>query len=309
MTLYTDNLGITTKSPDSNERTCKQEKESWVESGTKPSCLPQEDFAYIIDKDAAYAEIEKAKKNPETKPGLSYIALISMAIQSSEEKRLLLSEIYQWISENFPYYQSKDKSWRNSVRHNLSLNECFVKNGRSENGKGNYWSIHLANVEDFEQGDFRRRHARRRVRKCDEEFRKLTSALCSDSDSSQCSSGTVAETSNTLQISPPCSPSVQGYVPMTNVMTATSELIATFGIDAIFSEEEQHMYFQRSPHAQNFQSNSLQSGLNGESFHCGAHQMTLFSPVIHTVPSLNSYLMPNYSYPSLIYTSSQEKSV
>lgn len=108
-------------------------------------------------------------------PGLSYIALISMAIQSSSEKRMLLSEIYSWISERFPYYQLKDKSWRNSIRHNLSLNECFVKIGRSENGKGNYWAIHPANIEDFAKGDYRRRRARRRVRKCDEDLQRLCS--------------------------------------------------------------------------------------------------------------------------------------
>ncbi|XP_064609529.1 hepatocyte nuclear factor 3-gamma-like [Liolophura sinensis] len=305
MTLYTDNLGITTKTPDSNEITCKEEKESWTESDIKPSCLPQEDFACIIDKDTACAEIEKAKKNPGTKPGLSYIALISMAIQSSEEKRLLLSEIYQWISENFPYYQSKDKSWRNSVRHNLSLNECFVKNGRSENGKGNYWSIHLANIEDFEQGDFRRRHARRRVRKCDEEFRKLTSALCSDSDSPQCTSGRVAETSTTSQFHPPCNASEQGYVPMTSIVMPTRELIETFGINAILSKEEQQIYFQRPQHVQSSQSGPLQSSLTAEAFYCGSHLVTSFSPVRQSLASVDSCLVPDYSYSSLIYTSSQ----
>ena len=67
--------------------------------------------------------------------------------------------------DNFPFYNNKDKAWRNSIRHNLSLNECFIKNGRADNGKGNYWSIHLACIEDFAKGDFRRRQARRRVRK------------------------------------------------------------------------------------------------------------------------------------------------
>ena len=108
-------------------------------------------------------------------PGLSYIALISMAIQSSNSQKMLLSEIYQWISNKYPYYQMKEKSWRNSIRHNLSLNECFVKSGRSENGKGNYWSIHPANIEDFARGDYRRRRARRRVRICDKDLQRLCS--------------------------------------------------------------------------------------------------------------------------------------
>ena len=55
--------------------------------------------------------------------------------------------------------------WRNSIRHNLSLNDCFIKAGRSANGKGHYWAIHPANLDDFQKGDFRRRRAQRRVRK------------------------------------------------------------------------------------------------------------------------------------------------
>lgn len=101
----------------------------------------------------------------EEKPEHSYIALISMAILQSPERKLILADIYQYIMDNFPYYNNKEKAWRNSVRHNLSLNECFMKNGRADNGKGNYWSIHPSCVEDFSKGDFRRRQARRRARK------------------------------------------------------------------------------------------------------------------------------------------------
>ncbi len=99
-----------------------------------------------------------------TKPHHSYIALIAMAILNSPEKRLLLCDIYQYIQTNFPYYRNNDRSWRNSIRHNLSLNECFIKCGRSGDGRGNFWGIHPANMEDFARGDYRRRRARRRVR-------------------------------------------------------------------------------------------------------------------------------------------------
>lgn len=47
----------------------------------------------------------------------------------------------------------------------ISLNDCFIKSGRSANGKGHYWAIHPANMEDFRKGDFRRRKAQRKVRK------------------------------------------------------------------------------------------------------------------------------------------------
>uniref|UniRef100_A0A3Q1G3S5 Forkhead box Q2 n=1 Tax=Acanthochromis polyacanthus TaxID=80966 RepID=A0A3Q1G3S5_9TELE len=99
------------------------------------------------------------------KPNQSYIALISKAILASEQKKLLLCDIYQWIMDHYPYFKSKDKNWRNSVRHNLSLNDCFIKAGRSDNGKGHFWAIHPSNYEDFSNGDYHCRRARRRVRR------------------------------------------------------------------------------------------------------------------------------------------------
>ncbi|CAF0887971.1 unnamed protein product [Brachionus calyciflorus] len=101
----------------------------------------------------------------EAKPTHSYIGLIALAILSTPEKKLVLSDIYQWILDNYSYFHTRGSGWRNSIRHNLSLNDCFMKSGRSSNGKGHYWTIHPANMEDFVKGDFRRRRAQRRVRK------------------------------------------------------------------------------------------------------------------------------------------------
>ncbi|KAK7074102.1 hypothetical protein SK128_028233, partial [Halocaridina rubra] len=101
----------------------------------------------------------------EPKPQHSYIGLIAMAILSSPEKKLILSDIYQYILDHYPYFRSRGTGWRNSIRHNLSLNDCFMKSGRSANGKGHYWAIHPANIDDFRRGDFRRRRAQRKVRK------------------------------------------------------------------------------------------------------------------------------------------------
>jgi len=101
----------------------------------------------------------------EPKPNHSYIGIIAMAILGSKERKLVLSDIYQWILDNYPYFRRRGPGWRNSIRHNLSLNDCFIKAGRSANGKGHYWAIHPANVDDFERGDFRRRRAQRKVRR------------------------------------------------------------------------------------------------------------------------------------------------
>ncbi|OWK61049.1 Forkhead box protein I3 [Lonchura striata] len=97
------------------------------------------------------------------KPPLSYIALIAKAILSSPTNKLNLAAIYKYIEDNFPFYRNKGRGWRNSVRHNLSLNDCFIKVGRCEDGKGNYWSIHPSNLNDFVKGDFRQ-HRRSRKR-------------------------------------------------------------------------------------------------------------------------------------------------
>lgn len=98
------------------------------------------------------------------KPDVSYIEMIARVILNSHEKKLCLQDIYDGIERFYPFFRSAPPRWRNSVRHNLSLHECFCKGERCENGKGHYWCIHPANLEDFLRGDFRRRLIKSRVR-------------------------------------------------------------------------------------------------------------------------------------------------
>ncbi|XP_072337659.1 forkhead box L3 [Scyliorhinus torazame] len=105
-----------------------------------------------------------------SRPAYSYIALIAMAIQQSPAYRITLSGIYDFIITKFPYYRANQRAWQNSIRHNLSLNSCFVKVPRSEGnerGKGNFWTFASgceSMLDLFENGNYRRRRRRRSVK-------------------------------------------------------------------------------------------------------------------------------------------------
>ncbi|KAK5639392.1 hypothetical protein RI129_011884 [Pyrocoelia pectoralis] len=106
------------------------------------------------------------------KPPYSYISLTAMAIWSSPEKMLPLSEIYRFITDNFPYYRRNTQRWQNSLRHNLSFNDCFIKIPRRPDrpGKGAYWALHPAAFDMFENGSLLRRRKRFKLMKSDKEL-------------------------------------------------------------------------------------------------------------------------------------------
>ncbi|KAI8092974.1 fork head domain-containing protein [Halteromyces radiatus] len=92
------------------------------------------------------------------KPPYSYATLIAHAILSSDHRRLTLSDIYQWITQHYPFYSMTEHGWQNSIRHNLSLNKAFIRIQRSSNsGKGSYWTIRTGQEQGFIDNLIKRR--------------------------------------------------------------------------------------------------------------------------------------------------------
>ncbi|XP_072385745.1 forkhead box protein O-like isoform X1 [Diabrotica undecimpunctata] len=77
---------------------------------------------------------------------LSYADLITQAIKTSPDQRLTLSQIYEWMVQNVPYFKDKGDSnssagWKNSIRHNLSLHNRFMRVQNEGTGKSSWWMI------------------------------------------------------------------------------------------------------------------------------------------------------------------------
>ncbi|KAG7472619.1 hypothetical protein MATL_G00110640 [Megalops atlanticus] len=83
-------------------------------------------------------------RNADVRPPFTYASLIRHAILESPERQLTLNEIYIWFTRKFAYFRRNTATWKNAVRHNLSLHKCFV---RVENVKGAVWTVDEAEYQ------------------------------------------------------------------------------------------------------------------------------------------------------------------
>ncbi|VVD04227.1 unnamed protein product [Leptidea sinapis] len=114
-------INLTTKSDIEDPRIVKHEVIIKCESKTPPP------VARVPSPPRTPCKTPPSPPTTHTKPPYSFSCLIFMAIEAAPTRALPVKEIYAWIIRHFPYFKNAPQGWKNSVRHNLSLNKCFHK--------------------------------------------------------------------------------------------------------------------------------------------------------------------------------------
>ncbi|EGO04521.1 hypothetical protein SERLA73DRAFT_68203 [Serpula lacrymans var. lacrymans S7.3] len=72
--------------------------------------------------------------------------ILRCAILGSPRKRLTIREIYAAMEGKYTYYKTAGPTWKQSVRHHLSLNRLFERQPRpvTDPGFGSYWTVNLS---------------------------------------------------------------------------------------------------------------------------------------------------------------------
>ena len=102
---------------------------------------------------------EAPADNPNAKPPYTYASLIAQAIHRSEQKKMSLHEIYDWVKVKWPFFSLNQSGWQNSIRHNLTPARGFLKVLRKDDepGKGSFWEIDPTQMSNFDGHHFRKK--------------------------------------------------------------------------------------------------------------------------------------------------------
>jgi len=143
----------------------KEQERTGNNSGSPsiPACYPGQALSCVSEEDAkekeedvdslrssvdSYKCVQSGRRNPWG--NLSYADLITQAIQSAPDRRQTLSQIYDWMAANVPYFSERNENssstgWKNSIRHNLSLHQKFLKIPNEGAGKSSWWTLNPEN--------------------------------------------------------------------------------------------------------------------------------------------------------------------
>lgn len=96
---------------------------SSVTNSQKSSSINSDQMSYDLDP----PRFASMNSQGLAKPNYSYTHLIFMAIESTPQKCMTVNQIYNWCESNFPFYKYAGAGWKNSLRHNLSINKSFKR--------------------------------------------------------------------------------------------------------------------------------------------------------------------------------------
>ncbi|KAL8181464.1 UNVERIFIED_CONTAM: hypothetical protein K2H54_002675 [Gekko kuhli] len=91
----------------------------------------------------------KKKYRRHAKPPYTYLAMIALVIQTAPGKRLRLSQIIKAVGSLFPFFTDSYQGWKDSIRHNLTSNDCFsmvLKDPARPTAKGNFWTVDVSRI-------------------------------------------------------------------------------------------------------------------------------------------------------------------
>ncbi|XP_066568362.1 forkhead box protein R1 [Amia ocellicauda] len=100
------------------------------ERGRKPGPAQSRRLARVLQ------ESGNLKKGGWPRPPVNYCILIAMALNSSRCGSLNVQQIYNFMREHFPFFQTAPDGWKNTIRHNLCFSNSFEKTPQLVSSQG-----------------------------------------------------------------------------------------------------------------------------------------------------------------------------